>query len=118
MIRDNLVGTVAAPLDRHRAHGHPLMEAQCAADRNLGRKQPVGAFELAFLPASLLDQDRTSGNLVTTYTSQDGASWGLGSPGISQPPATVNMGLFVCSGNTNVTTATFEHVAFTDGTGG
>jgi fibronectin type 3 domain-containing protein len=60
------------------------------------------------------------GFLLTSYTSQDGTSW---SPNVSNYfanlPSTLYIGLFIASGSaTTTTTATFDHVAFTDGTGG
>ena len=59
------------------------------------------------------------GNLINTYTSQDGTSWaGHICSYYGNLPATVHVGLFVCSGNTTATTATFANVAFTGGTGG
>jgi hypothetical protein len=59
------------------------------------------------------------GSLVTTYSSQDGATWApIISSYYANLPSTVYLGLFVCSGNTTVTTATFANVAFTGGSGG
>ena len=60
------------------------------------------------------------GFLLTSYTSQDGTSW---SPNVSNYfanlPSTLYIGLFTVSGSATVTTtATFDHVAFTGGTGG
>ncbi|HEU6448723.1 MAG TPA: RICIN domain-containing protein [Verrucomicrobiae bacterium] len=59
------------------------------------------------------------GNLITTYSSQDGTSW---SPIVSSYygnlPSTIYIGLFICSGNTTANTATFADVAFTGGSGG
>ncbi|HEY8903997.1 MAG TPA: LamG-like jellyroll fold domain-containing protein, partial [Chthoniobacterales bacterium] len=59
------------------------------------------------------------GNLITTYSSQDGTSW---SPIVSSYygnlPSTVYIGMFICSGNTTANTATFAKVAFTGGSGG
>ena len=60
------------------------------------------------------------GKLITTYSSQDGTSW---SPTVSSYfgnlPSTLYIGLFICSGSATTTTAaTFDHVAFTGGTGG
>lgn len=60
------------------------------------------------------------GFLLTSYTSQDGTSW---SPNVSNYfanlPSTLYIGLFIASGSaTTSTTATFDHVAFTGGTGG
>jgi hypothetical protein len=59
------------------------------------------------------------GNLVTTYTSQDGTSWAANiSSYYGNLPSTLYIGLFVSSGTTTPTTATFANVAFTGGTGG
>jgi regulation of enolase protein 1 (concanavalin A-like superfamily) len=59
------------------------------------------------------------GNLINTYTSQDGTSWaGHICSYYGNLPATVYVGLFVCSGNTTATTVTFANVSFTGGTGG
>jgi hypothetical protein len=60
------------------------------------------------------------GGLLTCYTSPDGTSW---SPNVSNYfanlPSTLYIGLFIVSGSATVTTtATFDHVAFTGGTGG
>lgn len=60
------------------------------------------------------------GLMLTAYTSQDGTSW---SPNVSNYfanlPPTLYIGLFTVSGSATVTTtATFDHVAFTGGTGG
>ena len=60
------------------------------------------------------------GNLVTTYSSQDGTSWGpICSSYYANLPSTIYIGLFTVSGSTTATTtATFDHVAFTGGSGG
>ena len=60
------------------------------------------------------------GNLITTYTSQDGTSWAaIVSSYYANLPSTVYIGLFICSGSaTTTTTATFANVAFTGGSGG
>jgi regulation of enolase protein 1 (concanavalin A-like superfamily) len=60
------------------------------------------------------------GLVITAYTSVDGTSW---SPNVSNYfanlPSTLYIGLFICSGSaTTATTATFDNVAFTGGTGG
>jgi fibronectin type 3 domain-containing protein len=58
------------------------------------------------------------GTVITSYSSQDGTSW---SPIISSDfanlPATVYVGMLT-SRPTTANTATFDHVAFTGGTGG
>jgi fibronectin type 3 domain-containing protein/regulation of enolase protein 1 (concanavalin A-like superfamily) len=59
------------------------------------------------------------GNLVTTYSSQDGTSWApIVSSYYGNLPSTVYIGMFLCSGNTTTNTATFANVAFTGGSGG
>ena len=59
------------------------------------------------------------GNQVTTYSSQDGTSWAaIESSYYGNLPSSMNIGLFVSSGTTTTTTATFTNVAFTGGTGG
>ena len=59
------------------------------------------------------------GGLITTFSSQDGTSWAaLLSSYYANLPSTLYLGLFVCSGNTTATTATFANVAFTGGAGG
>jgi hypothetical protein len=60
------------------------------------------------------------GLLITSYSSVDGTSW---SPNVScyygNLPPTLYIGLFIASGSSTVTTtATFDNVAFTGGTGG
>jgi len=60
------------------------------------------------------------GNLITSYSSKDGTSW---CPHIGNYygnlPSTVYVGLFTVSGSsTTTTTAQFDHVAFTGGSGG
>jgi hypothetical protein len=59
------------------------------------------------------------GGLITTFASQDGTSWAaVLSSYYGTLPSTLYIGLFVCSGNTTTTTATFANVAFTGGSGG
>jgi hypothetical protein len=59
------------------------------------------------------------GNILTTYSSQDGTSWAPAvSSYFSNLPSILYIGLFVCSGNTTVSTATLANVAFTGGSGG
>jgi len=59
------------------------------------------------------------GNMINTYSSQDGTSWGAVLSGYyGNLPSTVYIGMFVCSAATTTTTATFDNVAFTGGTGG
>jgi hypothetical protein len=60
------------------------------------------------------------GNMINTYTSQDGTSWAATLCSYyGNLPSTVYIGLFVCAGyTTSPTTATFANVAFTGGSGG
>jgi len=60
------------------------------------------------------------GNLMTTYTSQDGTSWAaIVSSYYENLPSTLYVGLFICNGGTaTTTTAKFDNVAFTGGSGG
>jgi fibronectin type 3 domain-containing protein len=60
------------------------------------------------------------GNMITSYSSVDGTSWSPNvSCGYTNLPSTLYIGLFIASGSsTTTTTATFDHVAFTGGTGG
>jgi fibronectin type 3 domain-containing protein len=59
------------------------------------------------------------GNVITTFSSQDGTSWAATLVGYyGSLPASVYIGLFVTSGSTATNTATFDNVAFTGGTGG
>lgn len=59
------------------------------------------------------------GKMITTLSSQDGTSWSpVNCTDYSSMPATVYLGLFVCSGKGTANTATFANVAFTGGTGG
>jgi hypothetical protein len=60
------------------------------------------------------------GNMINTYTSQDGTSWAATLCSYyGNLPSTVYIGLFVSgSGTTTTTTATFANVAFTGGSGG
>jgi hypothetical protein len=122
MLRDNLVGTVS---QRHwvgvvPTAGAPLVEAHVRGWTEVwggsNRAQRSQSFPPG-LPYWIKIERR--GQLVTTYTSQDGTSWAPMLAGYyANLPATVNVGLFVCSGNTSVMTATFENLAFTGGTGG
>jgi regulation of enolase protein 1 (concanavalin A-like superfamily) len=59
------------------------------------------------------------GGLINTYTSQDGTSWtAVLNAYYANLPSTVYIGLFICSASTSTTTATFDRVAFTGGSGG
>ncbi|WP_049975589.1 RICIN domain-containing protein [Chthoniobacter flavus] len=59
------------------------------------------------------------GNLICTFTSQDGTSWASTICSYyANLPSTLYIGLFVCSGTASTSTATFANVAFTGGSGG
>ena len=59
------------------------------------------------------------GKQITTFTSQDGASWmPMNCTYYGNLPSTLYIGFHLSSGNTTSVTATFDHVAFTGGTGG
>ena len=59
------------------------------------------------------------GRHINSYTSQDGTSWAAQvSSYYGNLPATVHVGLFLCSGTATAQTATFANVAFTGGAGG
>jgi fibronectin type 3 domain-containing protein len=59
------------------------------------------------------------GTMINTYSSQDGTSWAAQLSGYyPNLPSTLYIGLFVCSGTTTTTTATFDNLAFTGGSGG
>jgi hypothetical protein len=59
------------------------------------------------------------GNMINTYTSQDGTSWAANiNSYYGNLPSTLYIGLFLCSGTATAQTATFANVAFTGGSGG
>ncbi len=59
------------------------------------------------------------GNMISTYSSPDGTSWAVMLQSwYDSLPSALNVGLFTNSGNSTPITATFDHVAFTGGTGG
>jgi len=59
------------------------------------------------------------GKQVTTFVSLDGASWSpVSCAYYGNLPSTLYLGLFLCSGTTTAQTATFDHLAFTGGSGG
>ena len=121
MIRDTLtgafskrawVGIVPAATNKVEAHMRGWTENWGSTGRD-DRSQdlPPG------MPYWLKIERR--GGLITTFASQDGTSWAaVLSSYYGSLPSTLHIGLFVCSGNTTVTTATFANVAFTGGTGG
>jgi hypothetical protein len=121
MIRDTLtgafskrawVGIVPAATNKLEAHMRGWTENWGGAGRD-DRSQdlPPG------MPYWLKMERR--GGLITTFASKDGTSWAaVLSSYYGNLPSTLHIGLFVCSGNTTTTTATFANVAFTGGTGG
>ena len=59
------------------------------------------------------------GDMMATYTSQDGTSWAANiNSYYADLPSTLYVGMFLCSGSGTADTATFDHVAFTGGSGG
>jgi hypothetical protein len=59
------------------------------------------------------------GQQVTTFLSPDGASWSpMNCAYYGNLPSTIYVGLFLSSGTATAQTATFDHVAFTGGSGG
>jgi len=59
------------------------------------------------------------GKQITTFVSKDGASWSpVTCSYYGNLPSTIYIGLFLCSGTTTAQTATFDHLAFTGGSGG
>ncbi len=122
MIRDNLAVTIskrAWASVTPTSTGSYLFEAHMRGwDENWGgsnRAQRSQTFPN--FPYWLKIERR--GGLITSYSSNDGTSWSpLLSSYYTDLPSTLYIGLFVCSGNTTANTATFEHLAFTGGTGG
>jgi hypothetical protein len=122
MIRDNLVGTVSqrAWIGIVPNPTAPLMEShQRGWTENwagIGMAQRSNPLPPG-MPYWLKIERR--GYMITTYSSPDGATWApIISSYYGNLPPTVYIGLFVCSGNATVTTATFSNVAFTGGSGG
>jgi len=59
------------------------------------------------------------GQQVTSFVSLDGASWSpMCCDDYASLPSTIYLGLFLCSGTATAQTATFDHLAFTGGSGG
>jgi fibronectin type 3 domain-containing protein len=59
------------------------------------------------------------GDMIATYTSQDGTSWAANiNSYYGNLPTTVYIGMFISSGSATPNSATFDHVAFTGGSGG
>jgi hypothetical protein len=59
------------------------------------------------------------GKQISTFVSLDGASWSpVSCAYYGNLPSTLYLGLFICSGTTTAQTASFDHVAFTGGSGG
>jgi fibronectin type 3 domain-containing protein/regulation of enolase protein 1 (concanavalin A-like superfamily) len=123
MIRDNLVGTISQRAwvsITPTSTGTNLVESyQSGWTENWGgtgwakRSQPLPPGLPYWVKIERL------GNVITTYTSQDGTSWApIVSSYYGNLPSTVYIGMFICSGNTTPNTATFEHVSFTGGSGG
>jgi hypothetical protein len=122
MIRDTLTNTFSKrawigikpdPADlRIESHFRGWTDVWGGSNRDdISRGHPLG------MPYWLKIERR--GDLLNTYTSLDGTSWAAGlSCYYANLPSTLHIGLFVNSGSTTTSTATFENVAFTGGTGG
>ena len=121
MIRDNLSATVS---QRGWAAMLPVTPNQVqsrlagATEIWAGRTTQTTSLPNTGIPYWVKVERR--GNVVTAYSSVDGTSW---SPNVSSYyanlPSTLYIGLFIVSGSsTATTTATFDNVAFTGGTGG
>ena len=121
MIRDNLSATVSK---RGYAAMMPLTPNQVqsrlagATDIWAGRVVQTTNLPNTGIPYWVKLERR--GDMITAYSSVDGTSWSPNvSCGYTNLPATLYIGLFISSGSsTTATTATFDNVAFTGGTGG
>jgi fibronectin type 3 domain-containing protein/regulation of enolase protein 1 (concanavalin A-like superfamily) len=123
MIRDNLVGAISQrawiSITPTASSGN-LIEARATGwTATWGGSNWARRSQGLPLPLPYWLKIERKGNVITSYTSQDGTSW---SPTISSDfgnlPSTVYVGMFVCSGNTTPNTATFANLSFTGGTGG
>jgi hypothetical protein len=120
MIRDNLVGTVS---QRAWAGIVPtptrLLESHLRGSTENWAGRTAQSYPLPSPGMPYWVKVERRGLVITSYSSVDGTSW---SPTVccvyGNLPSTLYIGLFVCSGNTTTTTATFANVAFTGGTGG
>jgi fibronectin type 3 domain-containing protein len=122
MIRDNLTAAISqrAWIGIMPSPGNMLMESRATGwtetwgGSNWARRSqplPPGT------PYWLKIERR--GQTINSYTSPDGTSWAAQiSSFYGNLPSTVYIGLFVASGNTTPSTATFANVAFTGGMGG
>lgn len=121
MIRDNLAGTISqrawigiVPTATNLVESHSRGWTENWGGSGWAQRSqnlPPG------LPYWLKIERR--GNLITTYTSQDGTSWAATiSSFFANMPSTVYVGLFLSSGTSTANTATFANVAFTGGSGG
>jgi hypothetical protein len=123
MIRDNLAASVS---ERAWIAINPTTTTPNMQSRQKGWTDNWGGSNWAVRSNSLppgipywLKAERR-GSLITTYSSQDGANWApITSSYYANLPSTVYIGLFTCSGSTTATTtASFDQVAFTGGSGG
>jgi len=121
MLRDNLSATVSK---RGYATMMPLTPNQVqsrlagATEIWAGRVSQTTNLPNTGIPYWVKLERR--GNMITAYSSVDGTSWSPNvSCGYTNLPSTLYIGLFISSGSsTTTTTATFDNVAFTGGTGG
>jgi len=120
MIRDNLVNTVS---QRSWIGVVPaatnLMEAH---ERGMTEFGGYATHSDVWSPAQALPywfKIERYGQQVTTYLSPDGASWSpMNCAYYGSLPSTIYVGFFLSSGTATAQTATFDHVAFTGGSGG
>ncbi len=122
MIRDTLTNTFSKrawigikpdPSDiRIESHFRGWTDVWGGSNRDdISRSHPPG------MPYWLKIERR--GDMFNTYTSLDGTSWAAAlSCYYANLPSMLHIGLFVTSGSTATSTATFANVAFTGGTGG
>jgi fibronectin type 3 domain-containing protein len=121
MIRD----TLSAPVSQRTyvdiiPNATPQMQSREAGATLIwaGRREQTYSLPSPGMPYWVKVERR--GTLLTTYSSQDGTSWlPIVSSEFANLPSTLYIGLFTVSGSaTTTTTATFDNVAFTGGTGG
>jgi hypothetical protein len=120
MIRDNLVGTVS-----QRAWIGVVPAATNLMESHVRGYTENGSYSEhsdTWSPAQALPfwfKIERRGQQITTFLSVDGASWSPRTCSyFANLPSTVYIGLFLSSGTTTAQTATFDHLAFTSGSGG
>jgi hypothetical protein len=120
MIRDNLINTVS-----QRSWVGMVPAATNLIEAYESGMTEYGGYNThsdTWSPAQILPywfKIERYGNQITTFVSPDGASWSpINCANYGNLPSTLYVGLFLSSGTTTAQTATFDHVAFTGGTGG